>query len=246
MLPTHRPRRREQGLDRAERAEQGARGPRQRRRLGSRRPSRSAGEGRLHRAAAKIDVQAEIEQQNAEEEAAVRADRPGGDRRGAGAGDAPAGRRPPSLAPADPGRGHDRRPRRRPDRAGAAPERVRWSPSLSGHGGARVRGELGGAAARRPRRRRRAGLINTVVGSGTLITFPTLLALGVPPVAGERLQHHRAGAGLVSGALASRRSWRAAVADHAATASRRWSAASSGRCCCSGCRRRPSTRSCRC
>ena len=27
-----------------------------------------------------------------------------------------------------------------------------------------------------------AGLINTVVGSGTLITFPTLLALGVPPV----------------------------------------------------------------
>lgn len=27
-----------------------------------------------------------------------------------------------------------------------------------------------------------AGMINTVVGSGTLITFPTLLALGVPPV----------------------------------------------------------------
>lgn len=27
-----------------------------------------------------------------------------------------------------------------------------------------------------------AGLINTVVGSGTLITFPTLLALGYPPV----------------------------------------------------------------
>jgi uncharacterized protein len=27
-----------------------------------------------------------------------------------------------------------------------------------------------------------AGLINTVVGSGTLITFPTLLAIGVPPV----------------------------------------------------------------
>lgn len=27
-----------------------------------------------------------------------------------------------------------------------------------------------------------AGLINTVVGSGTLLTFPTLLALGVPPV----------------------------------------------------------------
>lgn len=27
-----------------------------------------------------------------------------------------------------------------------------------------------------------AGAINTLVGSGTLITFPTLLALGVPPV----------------------------------------------------------------
>ena len=27
-----------------------------------------------------------------------------------------------------------------------------------------------------------AGTINTVVGSGTLITFPTLLAVGVPPV----------------------------------------------------------------
>jgi uncharacterized membrane protein YfcA len=27
-----------------------------------------------------------------------------------------------------------------------------------------------------------AGMINTIVGSGTLITFPTLLALGVPPV----------------------------------------------------------------
>ena len=27
-----------------------------------------------------------------------------------------------------------------------------------------------------------AGMINTVVGSGTLITFPTLLALGLPPV----------------------------------------------------------------
>ena len=27
-----------------------------------------------------------------------------------------------------------------------------------------------------------AGTINTVVGSGTLITFPTLLAFGVPPV----------------------------------------------------------------
>ena len=27
-----------------------------------------------------------------------------------------------------------------------------------------------------------AGAINTIVGSGSLITFPTLLALGLPPV----------------------------------------------------------------
>ena len=27
-----------------------------------------------------------------------------------------------------------------------------------------------------------AGTINTIVGSGTLITFPTLLAIGIPPV----------------------------------------------------------------
>ena len=27
-----------------------------------------------------------------------------------------------------------------------------------------------------------AGVINTIVGSGTLITFPTLVAFGVPPV----------------------------------------------------------------
>ena len=29
-----------------------------------------------------------------------------------------------------------------------------------------------------------AGGINAAVGSGTLITFPTLLAMGVPPVIG--------------------------------------------------------------
>ena len=27
-----------------------------------------------------------------------------------------------------------------------------------------------------------AGIINTVVGSGSLITFPTLLGLGMPPI----------------------------------------------------------------
>ena len=30
-----------------------------------------------------------------------------------------------------------------------------------------------------------AGTINAVVGSGTLITFPVLLAFGIPPVTGK-------------------------------------------------------------
>jgi uncharacterized membrane protein YfcA len=43
-----------------------------------------------------------------------------------------------------------------------------------------------------------AGMINTVVGSGTLITFPTLLAFGVPPVAANVSNT----IGLVPGSLA--------------------------------------------
>ena len=42
-----------------------------------------------------------------------------------------------------------------------------------------------------------AGLINTVVGSGTLITFPTLLALGYPPVTANVSNN----IGLVAGGL---------------------------------------------
>src|ERR1700742_3465578 len=42
-----------------------------------------------------------------------------------------------------------------------------------------------------------AGTINTVVGSGTLITFPTLLALGYPPV----LANVSNNIGLVPGAI---------------------------------------------
>ena len=41
-----------------------------------------------------------------------------------------------------------------------------------------------------------AGTINTVVGSGTLITFPVLLALWLCAGDGERLQHDRPGPGL--------------------------------------------------
>lgn len=56
---------------------------------------------------------------------------------------------------------------------------------------------LGGAGAG-------AGLINTVVGSGTLITFPTLLALGVPPVLANVSNTVGLSPGSLSGALATR------------------------------------------
>lgn len=49
-----------------------------------------------------------------------------------------------------------------------------------------------------------AGLINTVVGSGTLITFPTLLALGVPPVVANVSNTVGLAPGSLSGALATR------------------------------------------
>ena len=49
-----------------------------------------------------------------------------------------------------------------------------------------------------------AGLINTVVGSGTLITFPTLLALGVPPVVANVSNSVGLAPGSLSGALSMR------------------------------------------
>jgi uncharacterized membrane protein YfcA len=50
-----------------------------------------------------------------------------------------------------------------------------------------------------------AGFINTVVGTGTLITFPTLLALGVPPVLANVSNSIGLAPGSLSGALAGRR-----------------------------------------
>jgi uncharacterized protein len=49
-----------------------------------------------------------------------------------------------------------------------------------------------------------AGLINTVVGSGTLITFPVLLAFGVPPVVANISNTVGLTPGSLSGALATR------------------------------------------
>jgi len=50
-----------------------------------------------------------------------------------------------------------------------------------------------------------AGLINTVVGSGTLITFPTLLAVGYPPVLANVSNTVGLVPGSVSGAIGYRR-----------------------------------------
>lgn len=50
-----------------------------------------------------------------------------------------------------------------------------------------------------------AGTINTVVGSGTLITFPTLLAFGVPPVTANVSNTIGLVPGSVSGAVGYRR-----------------------------------------
>src|SRR5215207_8023327 len=53
-----------------------------------------------------------------------------------------------------------------------------------------------------------AGTINAVVGSGTLITFPTLLALGVPPVTANVSNNVGLFPGGVSGAIGYRRELR--------------------------------------
>jgi uncharacterized membrane protein YfcA len=50
-----------------------------------------------------------------------------------------------------------------------------------------------------------AGMINAVVGSGTLITFPTLLALGVPPVTANMSNSLGLVPGSIAGAIGYRR-----------------------------------------
>ncbi len=53
-----------------------------------------------------------------------------------------------------------------------------------------------------------AGTINTVVGSGTLITFPTLLAFGIPPVTANVSNNLGLVPGSVAGAIGYRRELR--------------------------------------
>ena len=50
-----------------------------------------------------------------------------------------------------------------------------------------------------------AGMINTVVGSGSLITFPTLIALGYPPVLANVSNNIGLVPGAISGAIGYRR-----------------------------------------
>ncbi len=50
-----------------------------------------------------------------------------------------------------------------------------------------------------------AGTINTIVGSGTLITFPTLLAFGVPPVTANVSNNAGLVPGSITGAIGYRR-----------------------------------------
>ncbi|HET7389122.1 MAG TPA: sulfite exporter TauE/SafE family protein [Nocardioidaceae bacterium] len=54
-----------------------------------------------------------------------------------------------------------------------------------------------------------AGALNAMVGSGSLVTFPTLLALGYPPVAANVTNKIGIVPGAISGALAYRRELRA-------------------------------------
>ena len=53
-----------------------------------------------------------------------------------------------------------------------------------------------------------AGTINVVVGSGTLITFPTLLAFGVPPVTANVSNTIGLVPGVASGVVGYRRELR--------------------------------------
>ena len=91
-----------------------------------------------------------------------------------------------------------------------------------------------------------AGTINTVVGSGTLITFPVLLAVGYPPV----LANVSNTVGLVPGSVSGAIGYRAELAGQRAgccgSARRRRSVPcwAPPRCWC--CRTTPSRPSCRC
>ncbi len=92
-----------------------------------------------------------------------------------------------------------------------------------------------------------AGAINAVVGSGTLVTFPTLLAFGYPPVLANVSNNIGLVPGSVSGAWAYRREL-AGQRSRVHAAGRRLGDGrrSSARSCCWSCPSRRSTRSSPC
>ena len=90
MLPTPGQGRRQQGLDRAERAERGAEGSGQRRRVDQPSAIPASRQGHLHRPAEDRRPGRDRPAERGAEEAASDADRPGGDRRRPGAGASPA------------------------------------------------------------------------------------------------------------------------------------------------------------
>ena len=69
-----------------------------------------------------------------------------------------------------------------------------------------------------------AGFINAVAGSGTLVTFPTLLAFGVPPVTANVSNN----IGLVPGAVSGAIGWRHELAGQRSRAVRLASASLAG------------------
>ena len=91
-----------------------------------------------------------------------------------------------------------------------------------------------------------AGMINTIVGSGTLITFPTLIAFGYPPVVATMSNAIGLVPGGVSGTWGYRRELRGQWQRLPGRCPGRSSARSPAPGCCCTCRRTPSRRSCRC
>ena len=85
-----------------------------------------------------------------------------------------------------------------------------------------------------------AGAINTVVGSGSLVTFPTLLAFGYSPLVANVSNNVGLVSGSVSGAWGYRRSLWAALPHSSGWASRPWPAAVVGAALLLSCPRTPS------
>ena len=77
-----------------------------------------------------------------------------------------------------------------------------------------------------------AGMINVVVGSGTLVTFPTLLLFGYPPLVANVSNNIGLVGGGITGSIGYRRELGGRAGSCADCCRRRCPAASPARCCC--------------